>query len=135
MRDIRFELAIVLKSSGRFRSRKALIYVGQQYILAIGVKMETSTPGKRGLIAGRFNNPITILLAVVVTIDVSLTIARHWKTYDWLGRFLGIVLLLNLVIVPLTIVIKSSKGEKPKPDMLVQTAYIWVLLATMLFSR
>jgi hypothetical protein len=84
---------------------------------------------------GRFNNAITILLAIVVTIDVSLTIARHWKTYDWLGKFLGIVLLLNLAIVPLTRIIKFRKGEKPKPEILVQTAYLWLLLATLLFNR
>jgi len=40
-----------------------------------------------------------------------------------------------LVIVPVTIIIKRKKGIATKPDMLVQTAYIWVLLATMLFNR
>jgi hypothetical protein len=97
--------------------------------------MEPSTPENRGFIAGPFNNALTILLAFAVTIDVGLAIVTHWKTYDWLGKFLGIVLLLNLVIVPLARTIKFRRGEKPKPEILVQTAYIWVLLATMLFTR
>ena len=101
--------------------------------------MEPSTPGNRGLIAGPFYNAVTILLAFVVTIGVSLAIAKHWKTYDWLGKSLGIVFLLNLAIVPLATIMKLRKGEKAKPDVLVQTAYInaylWVMLATILFTR
>ena len=97
--------------------------------------MEKIELGNQGFFEGRFNNSLTILLAIVVTLDVSLAIARHWKTYDWLGKFLGIVLLLNLAIVPLTRIIKSRKREKPKPEKLIQTAYIWLLLATILFNR
>jgi hypothetical protein len=97
--------------------------------------MEPTTPGNRGFMEGRFYNAIMILFALLVTVNVSFTILRHWKTYDWLGKCLGIALLLNLVIVPLTMIIRLSKGEKPKPEMLVQTAYIWVMLATMLFNR
>jgi len=97
--------------------------------------MEPTTSGNRGFIEGRFYNAITVLLAIVATFNVSFATVTHWKTFDWLGKFLGIVLLLNLVIVPLTMTIRLSKGEKPKPDMLVQTAYIWVMLATLLFNR
>jgi hypothetical protein len=135
MREIRSELAIVLKAWARFRSRKALTYVGQQYL----------GPSERnsGTINARESRlhrqaPLQCLNhcpRFVVTIDVSLAIVRHWKTYDSLGKFLGIVLLLNLVIVPLTRTIKFRRGEKPKPEILVQTAYIWLLLATLLFNR
>jgi hypothetical protein len=97
--------------------------------------MEPSTQGNQGFIAGCHHNVLTTLLAFVVTIDVGLVIVRHWKTYDWLGKFLSIVLLLNLVIVPVTRTIKFRRGEKPKPEILVQTAYIWLLLATLLFNR
>ena len=84
---------------------------------------------------GRFYNAIIVLFALLVTVNVSFTIVRHWKTYDWIGQFLGIALLLNLAIVPLAMIIRFRKREKPKVDMLVQTAYIWVMLATMLFNR
>lgn len=97
--------------------------------------MEPTTPGNRGFIEGRFYNAITILLASVVTFNVNFAIVTHWKTFDWLGKFLGIALLLNLVVVPLMMIMRLSKGEKPKPEMLVQTAYIWVRLATMRFNR
>lgn len=83
----------------------------------------------------RFYKATTVLLAIIVTVAVSLTIAGHWKTYDWISKFLAFSLLLNLAIVPLTMVVKLIKGEKAKSDILVQTAYIWVLLATMLFNR
>lgn len=96
--------------------------------------MEPSTPANQGFIAGRSYKILTTFLAFAVTTDVSLVIVRHWKTYDWLGKFLGIVLLLNLLIVFLTRTIKLGKEEKRKPEML-QTAYIWLLLATMLFNR
>lgn len=101
--------------------------------------MEPSTPANRRFVAGPFYNGVTILLAIVVTMGVSLAIAKHWKTYDWLSKSLGIVFLLNLAIVPLATIVKLRKGEKAKPDILVQTAYInayiWVMLATMLFTR
>jgi uncharacterized membrane protein YkgB len=98
-------------------------------------KMEPSTPRNRGFIEGRFYNAVTNLLAIAVTIVVCLTIAEHWKTYDWIKKLLAVGLVSNLAIVPLSMIIKLRRGEKAKPDMLFQTAYIWLLLATMLFSR
>jgi hypothetical protein len=97
--------------------------------------MGPTIPKNRGFLESRFYRATTILLAVVVTIDVCLAIAFHWRTYDWIKKFLALVLVSNLVIVPVTIIIKRKKGIATKPDMLVQTAYIWVLLATMLFNR
>jgi hypothetical protein len=77
------------------------------------VKNGTINARNQGFIAGLFNNSMSILLACAATIDVILAIVTHWKTYDLLGKFLGIVLLLNLAIVPLK-VIKLSKREKGK---------------------
>ncbi|MGZ4840778.1 MAG: hypothetical protein ACXV5J_03470 [Candidatus Angelobacter sp.] len=97
--------------------------------------MEPTIPANRDFLESRFYNGITILLAVVVTIAVCMTIAGQWKTYEWIKKLLAIALLLNLATVPLAMIIKLSKGKKTKPDMLVQTAYIWLMLATMLFTR
>jgi hypothetical protein len=96
--------------------------------------MERSTAGNRAF-TGRFYNTITSLLAIAVTIIVCLTIAEHWKTYDWIKKLLAVGLVSNLAIVPLSMIIRVSRGEKAKPDMSFQRAYIWLLLATMLFSR
>lgn len=92
-------------------------------------------PENRGLLESRSYTAITILLAVAVTIDVCLAIAFHWRTYDWIKKFLALALVSNLVIVPVTIIIKRKKGIATKPDILVTTSYIWLLLATMLFNR
>ncbi|MCU1332101.1 MAG: hypothetical protein JWM08_1093 [Candidatus Angelobacter sp.] len=96
--------------------------------------MELSTPGKRGFMEGRFYDAVKSLLAIAVTIVVCLTIAEHWKTYDWIKRLLAVGLVSNLAIFPLSMITKLSRGEKAKPDMLFQTAYIWLLPAIMLFS-
>ena len=97
--------------------------------------MEPTIPANRGFLESRFYHAITILLAVVVTIAICLTIAGQWKTYEWIKKLLAIALFLNLATVPLAMIIKLSKDKKTKPDMLVQTAYIWLLLATILFNR
>jgi drug/metabolite transporter (DMT)-like permease len=97
--------------------------------------MEPATPVNQDYLKGRFYNAVTVLLALVVSVDVCYKIARHWPTYDGISKLLAIALLLNLAIVPLLLIVKLSKGQEAKPDMLVQTAYIWVMLATMLFSR
>ena len=105
-------------------------------MLPLGVKMEPTIPENRGFLESRFYRATTILLAVVVTIDVCLAIAFHWRTYDWIKKFLALVLVSNLVIVPVTIIINlRKKGIATKPDISVQTAYIWLLLATLLFNR
>jgi predicted neutral ceramidase superfamily lipid hydrolase len=97
--------------------------------------MGPKIPENRSLLESRFYRATTILLAVAVTIDVCLAIVFHWRTYDWIKKFLALVLVSNLVIVPAAIIIKAKKGIATKPDMLVQTAYIWLLLATLLFNR
>ncbi|HEY1526118.1 MAG TPA: hypothetical protein VGH51_07765 [Candidatus Angelobacter sp.] len=97
--------------------------------------MELTAPEKQDFFKGRFYNTIGLLLAVTVTVDVALAIARHWSTYDWLSKSLGVVLLLNLLVGALTIVRGLKKEKKTVPEMFVQIAYIWVLIATLLFNR
>ena len=97
--------------------------------------MEPTIPANSRVPKGRFNNAITILLAIVVTLAVCVTIAGQWKTYDWIKKFLAVCLLLNMTTVPLAIILKLTKGTTAKPDLLVKTAYVWLLLATLLFNR
>jgi len=54
----------------------------------------------------------TNFLPIVVTADVCLAIITHWKNYDWLGRFLAIVLLLNLEVALLLGFKKPREGER-----------------------
>jgi hypothetical protein len=136
MRDIRFELPIVLKSLETFWNytddNKDQL---RNPVCHWGVQMGQIKPGSQSFFEGRFNNAITILLAIVVTLAVCITVAEQWNTYDWIKRFLAVCLLLNMTTVPLAIILKLTKGITAKPDILVKTAYIWLLLATLLFNR
>src|ERR1041385_9505451 len=104
-------------------------------LFALRVKMEQTKSGTQAFLEGRFNNVVTILLAVVVTLVVSLTIAGQWKTYDWIKKLMALALVSNLAIVPLAIIVNLRKGRTVKPDMPVQGAYLWLLLANLLFNR
>ena len=97
--------------------------------------MEQIKSGNQDFLGGRFYNVVTILLAIVVTLVVCLTIAGQWKIYDWIKKLMALALVSNLVIVPVPIIMNLRKGRTAKPDMSVQAAYFWMLLAVMLFSR
>ncbi len=97
--------------------------------------MEQTKSGTQDFLEGRFNNVVTVLLAIVVTLVVCLTIAGQWKTYDWIKKLMALALVFNLAVVPLAIIMNLRKGRTAKPDMSVQGAYIWLLLATLLFNR
>ena len=97
--------------------------------------MEQTKPENQGVLEGRFNKAVTMLLAIVGTLAVCVTIVVQWGTYDWIKKVLAVGLLLNLASVPLTIIIKGRKGITEKPDRWIQTAYIWLILATILFNR
>lgn len=135
MRDIRFELAIVLKSRRIFRTRTGCNKIKKQVCLIPGIKMEEIKPENKDVLERRLNKAGMILLALVATSAVCLTIVLHWRTYDWINKLLAVVLLLNLARVPLTISIKGRKEITAKPDTWIQTAYIWIILATILFNR
>ena len=97
--------------------------------------MEQIKPENQGVLEGRWNKTGTILLALVGTSAVCVTIVFHWRTYDWISKLLAVGLLLNLARVPLTISIKGREEITARPERWVQTAYIWIILATVLFNR
>jgi len=97
--------------------------------------MEQTKSGTQAFLEGRFNTVVTILLAVVVTLVVCSTIAGQWKSYDWVKKLMAVALVSNIAIVPLAIIVNLRKGRTVKPDMSVQGAYFWLLLATLLFNR
>jgi len=135
MRDIRFKLAIVLKSRGIFRNRTGRNKIKKQNCLTPGIKMEETKPENQDVLERRWNKAGTIFLALVATVDVCLTIVLHWRTYDWINKLLAMVLLLNLALVPLRVIIKGTKEITTRPERWVQAAYIWIIPATILFNR
>ena len=96
--------------------------------------MEPATPAPAEKVNSGLYTRGTIFLAVAITIDVLLAIALHWKTYDWLGKFLAVALMFNIVTGPPLIRLRKKQGNAGT-DTLVQSAYISLLLATILFNR
>jgi len=96
--------------------------------------MEPETTVKPG-IPRSFSNVVTVLLAFVVTANVCIRIAMHWGTYDWLSKFLAIVLVFSLVIVPGSASWGWKAGRSLGLQQLAGAAYMWLLLATLLFNR
>lgn len=97
--------------------------------------MEQIKPENQDSLERRFNKAGTLLLALVGTLAVCLTIVLHWRTYDWINKLLAVVLLLNLARVPLMLSIKGTKEITTRPETWLQTAYVWIILATILFNR
>ena len=77
---------------------------------------------------------VSLFLAVVVTLDVLLTIRSHWHDFGILLRFVAFVLLLGLVVTPLTFIRAQRRGKPLGPNQLLVFAYMSVLLATILFA-
>lgn len=86
-------------------------------------------------------NPATLGVAILTTLDVCLTVFLRWKTFGWIYRFLCSVFLAVLLAAPLIGILHEKRaraGKKvtphhPADDLL--TAYLWLLLATLLFGR
>ena len=88
---------------------------------------------KKQNVPGSQMHAVNILFAVTVTFLVGIAVVTHWRTYDWLSKLVGAVLLLSLLMVGLPVVIR--KKDKMDHDSLVFMAYNWLLLATILFSH
>jgi len=60
-----------------------------------------------------------------------MVIVWHWKSYDLLSRVLAIALLFNVIALPAAVTwgrIKRYDWQDLAP------AYLWLMLATMLFG-
>jgi hypothetical protein len=70
-------------------------------------------------------------LAVVVSLDVLLAIVRHWTGYDLTAKFLAVVLMAILVVLPAG----TTWGRIKRYDwQSLLPAYMLLLLATTLFG-
>lgn len=74
-----------------------------------------------------------MVLAAVVTADVGIAIYQHWRAFDVLKRGLAITLLASLVAWPALAILARRRGGSFQWQGLLP-AYIWVLMATMLFG-
>jgi hypothetical protein len=83
----------------------------------------------------RFARVTSVLLPIVAACSVSLSIVLHWRAYDLISKFLGLVLLFNLGIGLWAIFTQAGKDEKQRLAFMAQIAYTSLLLATILFNR
>ena len=128
----RFELPIVLKSKGNSGNKRRPHFIRMDSATLShrnGVNMEPARPENQGPLMQSLSKVSTNLLPVVVTADVCLAIITHWKNYDWLGRFLAVVLMLNLGMALLLVFKKPREGERNRRVTYVSLAYGSLLLA------
>jgi hypothetical protein len=94
--------------------------------------MEPETFQKRDSGSPLVTRVNTVLIPIVATLAVGVTIALHWRVYDWISKFLGLVLLLNLGT---GLWLTFQKTRQTGSVSLAQIAYTALLLATILFTR
>ena|SRR5215813_12610527 len=82
--------------------------------------------------APKFHKAATIFLAVAAVFLVLVAVAVHWASYNLLRKALAVILLLNVLVGSVRARIIQEKQKVP--EMLIQQSYVWLLLATMLFS-
>jgi uncharacterized membrane protein len=75
---------------------------------------------------------VSILMAVGATFLVVVGVVFHWASYNSLRKSLAVVLLLNLFIG--SVVTRKIIQKNRSPEIIIQQAYMWLILATMLFG-
>jgi hypothetical protein len=73
-----------------------------------------------------------MLLAVSTTLVVGLEVGRHWGSYGWFNKFIGVILVVSLLGSLLELV---RKKEKIAVEVFVTSAYMCLMLATILFGH
>jgi carbon starvation protein CstA len=79
--------------------------------------------------------PVWIIkfLAAAVTTDVLVVIVLHWTSFDSVRRLLAVVLLAFLVVMP-ALATWAPKERRRYDWASLLPAYIFLMLATMLFG-
>ena len=75
---------------------------------------------------------VSILMAISATFLVLVVVMVQWTSYNWLRKSLAIVVLLNVAVG--SVVIRRLQEKYKVPEMVVQQAYGWLILATVLFG-
>jgi predicted membrane channel-forming protein YqfA (hemolysin III family) len=91
-----------------------------------------SVPAEKQNIAKSQFPGANVLLAVSTTLVVGLELATHWRSYGWFNKFVGVILLLSLLGSLLELI---RKKEKIDLQGFVTLAYMWLVLATILFGH
>jgi hypothetical protein len=76
----------------------------------------------------------TFLLGTVVTANILIHILLRWKSYDWLGKSLCVVLMSNLALMLVQVFLEIKGKRKLQPDTLMLFSYISLMLTTSVFN-
>jgi predicted membrane channel-forming protein YqfA (hemolysin III family) len=93
--------------------------------------MESAAPEKQNVAKSQFY-AVNILLAVSTTLVIGLEVSRHWGSYGWFNKFVGVILVLSLLGSLLELI---KKKEKIDLQGFVTLAYMWLVLSTILFGH
>ena len=72
--------------------------------------------------------PVGVFMAIIVTADIAVHVAKHWRGYEGFDRFFAIYVLLMLLAYP-WFAIRKQMTAGPQLFM----AYALVMLVAMLF--
>jgi hypothetical protein len=93
--------------------------------------MESAAPEKQNVAKSQIH-AVNILLASSTTLVVGLAVGRHWGSYGRFNKFIGVILVLNLLLSLLELV---RKKEKIAVEGVITSAYMCLMLATILFGH
>lgn len=91
-----------------------------------------SVPAEKQNIAKSQIHTVNMLIAVSTTLVVGLEVAKHWESYGWFNKFVGVILVLNLLGSLFELIRKKGKIDI---QLFVTIAYLCLMLATILFGH
>lgn len=80
---------------------------------------------------------LAIVYSVVTTLVVCGAVLKNWQTYGIFNKLLGVFLVLNLLFYPMRLLFAAKQRVKvirAAGKYGMDLAYIWVLLATLVFT-
>jgi hypothetical protein len=100
-------------------------------------KVESATPNTQDVLKPQLNLAITVMWAFVAIVSASVSIGGHWSTYRWMDRLLAVVFISTLLLFPLSLVTRKGRMKvlRSATPNLLALGYIWVFIATLLFTR
>jgi hypothetical protein len=91
--------------------------------------MESAVPEKQNIAKSQLH-AVNMLIAISTTSVVGLEVGKHWGSYGWFNKFVGVILVLTLLGNLFELI---RKKEKIADEVFV--AYMCLMLAAILFGH
>lgn len=95
--------------------------------------MESVPAEKHNIAKPQFH--AAMLLAISTTLVVGLEVAKHWGSYGWFNKFVGVILVLSLLGNLLELVRNKKKITVEGFFTSTYMTYMCLMLATILFGH